>query len=174
MSQSRGSDPFGGREPPPALRDRITSSLHAGGLLEPQHVRIQRTVMRGAALVAVVAIAFVAGRFQSSTARPAGPEFLILLYEDSSYRDDRPVREIVAEYGGWADSLRRTESLVVGEKLSTDRVQVATTVGSGGVMQHPTGLFIVRAASLEAATGIARSSPHLKYGGTVLVHRIDH
>jgi hypothetical protein len=174
MSQSQGPDPFGGREPPPELRDRITSSLLTSGLLEPHHVRIRRTVMRGVVFVAVFVIAFVAGRFQISGARPGGPEFLILLYEDSMYRDERPVREIVAEYGGWADSLRRVESLVIGEKLSTDRVQLATTAGSAGVMQHPTGLFIVRAASLEAATGIARSSPHLKYGGTVLVHRIDH
>jgi hypothetical protein len=131
-------------------------------------------MMQAAAVIVLAVAAFVAGRLDRSTgATTQRPQFLVLLYEDASYRDERPVGEIVAEYGAWADSLRGAHSLVLGEKLSTDRVQLATTTGATSVMQHPTGLFIISAQSLEAATGIARTSPHLKYGGTVLVHRIE-
>lgn len=175
MNQPRRPDPFGEHVPPEALRARITSSLAAGGLIEPAGTRWQRTTLRVVALAALIGAAFAAGRFDGSAGSRTTPhpQFLLLLYEDSLYRDDRPVGEVVAEYGAWADSLRGEQALLNGEKLSTERVELGTTVGASSVRQHPTGLFIVHAPSLEAATILARSSPHLRYGGTVVVHRIE-
>jgi hypothetical protein len=102
------------------------------------------------------------------------PTFLLLLYEDAGYRDDRPTREIVVEYGAWADSLRREGELVMAEKLSDAHVNVPPAKAVGASHRIPTGLFIVRARSLDEATTVAESSPHLKYGGRILLTAIDH
>lgn len=173
MTELRNADPFGGREPPPSLRDRITRTLNDRGLVEPRSSRLRRQVVTVGTLVTLVVVAFGAGRWQRSSATTdSGPNFLLLLYEDSTYRDDRPVREIVAEYGGWADSLRRERRLVAGEKLGDVNVQLPPRAAATST-EHPTGLFIVRASDLVSATVLAQTSPHLRYGGRVVVHPID-
>lgn len=106
-------------------------------------------------------------------AAEAGPQFLLLLYEDSAYRDDRPIREIVAEYAGWADSLRQERALVLGEKLGVESAELPAGRGQA-VAGLPTGLFIVRASDLASARSIASTSPHIRQGGRIVVHAIDH
>ena len=163
--------PFADREPPPALRQRITRTLQRDGLVEPRSARVRRLIIQGAIAVLLLAAAFSAGRVQRSTATDARPQFLLLLYEDSTYRDDRPIREIVAEYAGWADSLRQERALVLAEKLGVQHAELPERVGQGEVV--PTGLFIVRANDLSAARTIAGTSPHVRQGGRIVVHAID-
>ena len=170
----RSSEPFADREPPPELRQRLTRTLRREGLVEPPSARLRRPIIQGAIAAALVAGAFLAGQhMQRSTATDARPQFLLLLYEDSAYRDDRPIREIVAEYGGWADSLRRERALVLGEKLGREHIELPERADqqTGGL---PTGMFIVRATDLASARTIASSSPHIRQGGRIVVHAIDH
>ena len=169
----RSSEPFADREPPPALRQRITRTLRRDGLVEPRSVRVGRLLVQGAIAAVLLAAAFSAGQRQRSTVVDAGPQFLLLLYEDSTYRDDRPVREIVAEYAGWADSLRQQRALVLGEKLGLGHAELPERADQPAVAL-PTGLFIVRANDLAAARTIAGTSPHIRQGGRIVVHAIDH
>jgi hypothetical protein len=173
MSDSPRPDPFGDREPPRALGERIARTLRANDLVATQSPRYARDGLRAAALILAIAGAFWMGRLQRSTAvaEDPGPQFLVLLYEDSTYRDDRPVREIVAEYAGWADSLRRDRALVLGEKLGDAYNEIPVPLRQG--VDHPTGLFIVRARDLRQATALAQTSPHLRYGGHLVVQAID-
>ena len=167
------SEPFEDREPPAALRQRITRTLERDGLVEPRSARVRRMVIRGAIAAMMMAAAFSAGQMRRSTSAETGPQFLLLLYEDSTYRDDRPIREIVAEYGGWADSLRKERTLVLGEKLGLAHTELPERADqpTAGL---PTGLFIVRAADLASARVIAGTSPHIRQGGRIVVHAIDH
>lgn len=175
MTEPRNLDPFSDREPPRVLQQRITRTLQAGGLLQTRAVRLRRQVLRSGALLVLVAAAFLAGRMQRGPATGAGPEFLLLLYEDSVYRDDRPVREIVAEYAVWADSLRHNDALVLGEKLGRSFTELPAPMRADQVGSAlPTGLFIVRANDLTGAATIAGTSPHLRFGGRIVVHSIDH
>jgi hypothetical protein len=124
-----------------------------------------------------VVASFLAGRlqWQPGAAADPRPAFLLLLYEDAGYRDDRPVREIVAEYGAWADSLRRVGVLVLAEKLTNTHVTLPETKVAGAAPhQVPTGFFVVRAVSVDQAVSLASSSPHLRYGGRILVTAVDH
>jgi hypothetical protein len=168
----RSSEPFAGREPPPALRQRITETLRRDGLIEPRSIRIRRLLVQGTIAAILLAGAFWAGQWQRPTPSDARPQFLLLLYEDSAYRDDRPTREIVAEYADWADSLRQERSLVLAEKLALEHAELP-----GGASQTPvglpTGLFIVRANDLASARTIAGTSPHIRQGGRIAVHAID-
>lgn len=51
-----------------------------------------------------------------------------------------------------------------------DRALVDRLVAHGTAL---TGLFIVRAESTEAARAIARGSPHIRYGGCIVVRGIE-
>lgn len=167
----RSSEPFADREPPPALRQRLTRTLRRDGLVEPRSARVRRLVLQGAAATLLLFAAFWAGRVQRSTVDPR-PQFLLLLYEDSAYRDDRPIRDIVEEYAGWADSLRQERALVLGEKLGLEHAELPDRA-SQPAAGLPTGLFIVRANDLASARTIAGTSPHIRQGGRIGVHAID-
>lgn len=161
--------------PPPELERRVQRSLaQAGALRSPRRVWL-RPALAAAMLLTVFGLGHLSGRV-ISIEQPASPRYLLMLYEDSTYRDDRPVTEIVREYRSWADSLRRAGRLELGEKLANERVLVANPampdaplVESGAV----TGLFIVRASDLAAARRIALSCPHLRYGGRVVIRPIE-
>ena len=173
MNDSPRPNPFGDREPPTALGERISRTLRANDLVATQAPRYARQGLRAAALILAIAGAFWMGSQQRSAAvaEDPRPQFLVLLYEDSTYRDDRPVREIVAEYAGWADSLRRDRALVLGEKLGNGHNEIPALATRD--IDHPTGLFIVRARDLQQATALAQTSPHVRYGGHLVVHAID-
>lgn len=169
----RSSEPFADREPPPALQQRLTRTLRRDGLIEPRAVRIRRLLVQGTLAAVLLAAAFSAGQRQRLAPSDARPQFLLLLYEDSAYRDERPIGEIVAEYAGWADSLRQERALVLAEKLGLEHAGVPEG-GSQAAPGLPTGLFIVRANDLASARAIAGTSPHIRQGGRIAVHAIDH
>ena len=172
MDDQSRVDPFSDRELPRDVEARVLHTLRGAGLLETRAVRLRRKALGAALLAAAVVASFMAGRLQRLPAAPADsrPAFLLLLYEDAGYRDDRPLREIVAEHGAWADSLRRAGALVVAEKLSDTHVTLPEVkVAGSGPHQVPTGLFIVRARNVDDATALAESSPHLRYGGRILL-----
>lgn len=160
-------------EPSPALRRRVERTLIDRGHLTPARTP-WRALGIAASLLVAAGVGFAAGRIQPSP--DSSPQFLLLLREDSTYRDDRPIREIVREYGRWADSLRQNDQLVLAEKLSNESADV---VGQPVAFitdprESPTtGLFLVRASNLDAAKAIAASSPHVKYGGRVVIRPIQ-
>lgn len=175
MSDPSSSRPFEGREPPPALAKRVQNTLSEAGWIEPRSQRLRRQAVRSLLVLAATVAAFLAGRAQRTgegeAAPTSGSTFLMLLYEGGGYRDDRPVREIVAEYSRWADSLRRDGSLVLGEKLADSHAALPVT--TSGPADIPTGLFIVRAIGIREATRLAESSPHLRHGGRILLSPIE-
>jgi hypothetical protein len=176
----------GGVEPPPALKQHVLQTLRARGIVAPPSpFRPSRTFTRilvyaAAALVLFASGALVGGRRSASAADPR-PRFALFLYEDAAFRPTVSQRELVAEYSAWADSLRRQNTLVMGEELGQE--DAAVLVGSGGavaispgdvetVAGRLTGFFIVRAFTGEEALALARQCPHLKYGGRVAFRRL--
>ena len=174
----------GGVEPPPALKQRVLQTLRARGIVAPPS-RPSRTFTRilvyvAAALVLFTSGALVGGRRSASAADPR-PRFALFLYEDAAFQPTVSQRDLVAEYSAWADSLRRQNTLVMGEELGQE--DAAVLVGSGGavaispgdvetVAGRLTGFFIVRAFTGEEALALARQCPHLKYGGRVAFRRL--
>jgi len=163
-------------QPPPELRARVVDSLRRRGAIGPRTAHWRRRVISVGAIAAALLVGFVAGRSRIEV-EPSGNSFLLLLYEDAGYSDDRPIGEIVAEYGRWADSLGRAGALVLGEKLGDSQLDVvgagasAPTTSSGRA--GPTGLFVVRAANTDSAAAIARSSPHIRQGGRIVVRPVE-
>jgi hypothetical protein len=101
------------------------------------------------------------------------PRFVLFLYAAS---DSRPVAESdeaarVQEYARWARLQRAMGSVEAGQRLEDTAVTLGSAEASLGV--GPAGYFIVRASSLEQAVGVARSCPHLRHGGVIVVRPID-
>jgi len=108
--------------------------------------------------------------------RAAAPRFALFLYEDSGFQAGEAGAEArrVSEYASWARSLAAAGRFVEGKKLGPGGrvLNAADEVGRGehGVLA---GYFVISANDYGDAVQVARSCPHLKYGGTIAVRRID-
>lgn len=139
---------------PPALEERIVAELHARGLLRKRPKRWLLPL--AAALALVFAAGVLVGRYE-----PRRQTYALLLHE-------APNPGPIEEYIRWS----RNDFIVGGEKLADEaRFLQSTQVrdGHGGVG----GFFLIAADSLDSATKIARTCPHLKYGGTIEVRAVD-
>ena len=170
MADYRLRDLYGDATPPPALRARVLATMERQGTFTQGGSRLTRGARVAATLAAGLLVGFLAGRMQPHADSPG--QYVLLLFEGDGYRDDRPMREIVAEYGAWADSLDRAGSLVLASRLSQERARVSsssTLAAPEGDDAAPTGMFIVRALNLDSAAAIARTSPHVRQGGEIVV-----
>ena len=173
-------------EPPQLLKARVMRTLREQGVLRDQAPGAGgRNVWRLAGALAAALVLFVAGML-AGRPRAAGPvdtrpSFVLLLYEDSAFRYDRPESEFVAEYSAWAGELAQRGALVSGEKLDSTTQLLAG--GAGGSVRVDTaearselgqlaGFFIIRAANQAEALQIAQSCPHLGHGGRIALRPI--
>jgi hypothetical protein len=120
----------------------------------------------------------------ASSASRSTTQFALLLLEDERYQgaaDEASMTARVREYGDWARALAGTGRFVDGAKLADDgrllrkadaafEVSEGTARGGFGVLA---GYFLVGADSYEEALRLAEGCPHVKYGGTVEVRRIE-
>ena len=109
-------------------------------------------------------------------------DFLVLLHgsagEEELAVEQRSWRDL--QYAEWADRLVETGSLVRADDLSDDSgrgVWADGTVDPGetwfaGAGTVPTRAYVVRAWDYDEALEVARTSPHLAFGGSVTVRMI--
>lgn len=114
---------------------------------------------------------------RDQTPAPAGERFVLLLHEGAGMTvpaNEAEAATIVARYRAWAAAMAAKQALELGEKLRD---------GEGYVLQAKDdvprtqrngigGLFILRAPDYAAARELARTCPHLQYGGTIELRRI--
>lgn len=149
----------------------------------------RRTTMRNRTLLAAgfllttlagAALGLVLGGDDGSA--DAGPvasaerQFLLLLHEEPSAGPAPPPEQIaavVAEYRDWAMSLRAEGRLVSAEKLAHDGGRWLEEAPAGNRDDVVSGYFVVHARDYNDALRIARSSPHLRYGGRIEVRAIE-
>jgi hypothetical protein len=88
-------------------------------------------------------------------------------------------RAIIAEYRDWAMARAAEGRLVSAEKLSEatrvmtgsgDQVAIAESADTDRVLG---GYFLIKARNLDDALALAKTHPHLKYGGEVEVRPIE-
>jgi hypothetical protein len=171
-------------DPPPGLEDATVAALARRGLLR-RGFRWRRRVaewgLATAAAAALFAGGFLAG--QRDGRAPAGepPRFVLLLYEGPEYRHTAPGHEQdrVREYATWASERGARGELEAGEKLREDAEVVIRPDGSVAAeapapgATRLAGFFLIRAADDRAALAIARSCPHVRYGGSIVIREIE-
>ena len=167
-----------GPSPPVDLERRTLERLESRGLLRGQPpAPWKRRVPAAAAGI----LLFAAGLWLGSRGQPGdveGQRFALLLFQSPLEHATPPDVEAsrVAEYIAWARSLEEKGRHVTGEKLE-DLGRLLTPGTAGAIEGDPTGVlvngfFIVTAGNLEEALGVARTCPHLKYGGAIEVRPI--
>lgn len=152
--------------PPADLRGRIQADLEERGL-----VRNRKLSVTALWMAAVALLSFLVGLyFEPPFKAPDKQWFLLLLYQDENFASDVSEPELVEEYRLWAESLGKEGKLLDGHKLTDQGRRLGVAAGQGETLS---GFFRVYAESLEEATALSQTCPHLKYGGTIEVRGID-
>ena len=111
--------------------------------------------------------------------------FMLLLHDSTTgFEDISPedIQNIIAEYVAWRDEIESQGRLIGGEKLADEWGRNLTMDGDGiRVTDGPFaeakemlgGYFAIKAAHYDEAVKIARTCPHLKYGGRIELRKID-
>jgi hypothetical protein len=169
--------------PPPRLEEATVTALVERGLLRrtARRRRVAGWGLAAAAAVALFAGGFFAGRQAGGPPADALPRFVLLLYEGPEYRSTAPGHEQdrVREYAGWARERGASGELEAGEKLREDADVVIRPDGSVATeapvpgAARLAGFFLIRAADDRAALEIARSCPHVRYGGSIVIREIE-
>jgi hypothetical protein len=117
-------------------------------------------------------------------AAPGGQYMLLMYTRAAQHEEERALpeadyRAIVAEYRDWAMAREGEGRLVSAEKLS-DQTRVMTTAADGVAIAESAdsdrilgGYFLITARDLDDALELAKTHPHLKYGGEVEVRPIE-
>jgi hypothetical protein len=162
-----------GPAPPADLESRVLAAARSGGLVRGS--RWPARLAQLAAAIVLFAAGAAAGRFLLGP--PAGPadaqppgRYLLLLAGDVTPSADGDTR--ASEYGAWARGLAERGIAIEGEEL-TERAAVVSPRGSAfPELSTVGGFFLIEAESAEAAAALARSCPHVKYGGSVVIRKV--
>jgi hypothetical protein len=160
--------------PPPDLEARTVAALRQHGLLKVASNR-RAVLLRIAAAVVLFAGGAAIGRASAVVEPPGadqhGPRYLLLLHGGPSGLSAEEELAVVREYGAWAVQLRGEGRFVTGERLgnagrSVPPLELTETVDLRG-------FFLISAASLDDAVGVAQRCPHVRRGGRVVVRPIE-
>jgi hypothetical protein len=167
-------------ELPRELAERVRRSLESRGLVKATASRRPWTTR--AALIAAGIVLGILGRDAyletreslgaSSISAPAS-QYVLLLY--GAPPGDTGVVHAAREreYGRWASALDGGARWVGGNELHDVIAQLGgPPSGTGGSVERLAGYFIIAAPSAQRATEVARTCPHLKYGGRIVVMTI--
>ncbi|MGH7676439.1 MAG: hypothetical protein ACREMV_14305 [Gemmatimonadales bacterium] len=167
--------------PPPSLKARVLASVRERRVLRPRH-RPWRMLAAALAGVALFAAGVMVGRRNAGPAA-APPQYALLLYEDSGFAPAQSEQALVAEYATWAAEWSARGLAISGEKLGPEASLLAGRGGGAVVGVEPrdavadvgrlAGFFLIGAAGDSAALAVARSCPHLRYGGRIVLRRIE-
>lgn len=160
-------------ESPRELDDRVRATVATRGLVRPPRRSGARWVVRASLIAAGFVVGILAASlWRGGAALPrstATPRYVLLLYDDA--RGDTGAVHVAREreYGRWASSLEGAR-WVGGDELG----DLITGIGPAGSVAVPledrlAGYFVIEAQSAERAAQVARSCPHVKYGGRVVV-----
>ncbi len=168
-------------EPPVGLEERVVATLRDRGLIGRRHG--PGWPLLAAASLAAVLCGWVARGLLAppAPAAVAEKEFVLLLAEPQNLRTDKPTAALVAEYRAWAMELAEQGKLARAAKLawegrrlaSPEPAVVVETTEPRPNLAGTTGFFVVRARDLDEALAIARTCPHLAYGGELSVRPVE-
>ena len=113
------------------------------------------------------------------------PKYMLLLHDRTdgfAAMSPEQMQQVIQKYVAWGDKLRTSGVIQDGQKLTDEPGRVIRTGGGQvRVVDGPYsetkevlgGYYTIAADNYDAAVEIARSCPHVDYGGTIEVRQID-
>lgn len=163
--------------PPPELERRVIEAVRRAGGLHPAG-RWNSPVRMAAAAVFFLIAGFAGGAFwQSASDAPASTStdrWMLLVADDAAPAAGGDTR--AAEYGAWMRDMATRGVRITGAELAPGGRVVASLGGEGtrSPLALAGGYFIVDDVTEEEAVALAAASPHVRYGGTIVVKRLLH
>jgi hypothetical protein len=163
--------------PPPGAEAQTLVALRAAGLLGGRPHRWRSVIGGVLAIAASLLVGLWIGIRRDVRPSPPGQEkFLLLLYEDAGFQPPPAGarQQRVAEYDAWAHALAQSGHLTVAEALASEGTDLEPGLPAARVAQttsgdRPDGFFVILAEDEASAVAIAKTCPHLHYGGRVRV-----
>jgi len=165
------------RTPPPDLESVTLAALRSRGAFPgARRSRARTRLVQAVVVVAALAGGVWIGEMRGSRPASRGPRFLLLVYLNPEYQATDAAGDVVreAEYSAWAQALAREGHLLIGNKVAWGGVEFRPNRPQTELAAMPTsdearGLFVIVAPNEQAALAIARTCPHLKYGGRMVL-----
>ncbi|NIR46636.1 MAG: hypothetical protein GWN99_19710 [Gemmatimonadetes bacterium] len=129
---------------------------------------------RAAAVFLLLGGGFLAGRLSSPGIGPvedAGGHRFLLLIRGSAPERRASDEQLFAEYSDWGARLADDGALITAAELTNDARWVRGDE-SDESDDELGGFFLIRAPDFDAAERIARSSPHVAYGGAIEIRAV--
>jgi hypothetical protein len=161
--------------PPPILESRVVHALRREGLIRTNSD--SSWLARIAASLLVFVLGAAAGHYllpelRTPQAAPAQPRYLLLLSGDVAPASDGSTR--ATEYGNWARSLGAKGVSISGEELAAHAETVSNVNGASFPdLTTVGGFFLIEAKDDASAAALAKTCPHIRYGGSIVVRRIQ-
>lgn len=156
-----------------SLEEKTVRRLQREGLLTDKK-RFYLSIPAGiAASVMLLATGLLLGKFFFGARGAEEPLFnyMLVLHEDPAFTPGEP-EEMFAEYSRWMEQIYERGIAIDGQEMKP----ASLLLGKEGIETKPQtrvgGYFVLRASSHEEVVEIAKSSPHLKYGGTIEIKEI--
>ncbi len=160
--------------PPSVLEKRIIKQLKSNDLIE-SNIYKMNTYLKLAVSVAAAVILFFIGNYMGkksmdTQAIDSSMGYMLILHEDDQFKPGEPY-EMYQEYASWMENTIKKGITLKGQELKNEAVMVDNQQSleylDEDTSGKTTGYFILEAKSLEVALEVARSNPHIKYGGTI-------
>lgn len=165
-------------QPPAALERRIIDELKSNHLITSKTKTYKmNTTLKWAASIAATVLLFFIGNYvgkQSTAVQAIEPSrgYMLILHEDDLFKPGEPY-EMYQEYAGWMENTMAKGIVMTGQELKNEAVIIDNQQNVKHLdetsARKTTGYFILEAESLEIALEVAKSNPHIKYGGTIEV-----
>jgi len=155
--------------PPPEALDRTVAALRRAGLIG-RRAKARTWIAAAAAVAAAFAGGLLVGRPPAAAPSDARPQFVVLLYGAAAADAGEEARH-VGEIKAWARALARAGHALSGAKLADSEY----TLGDGGAFSTAGlgGYIVLAADGPEDALAMARTCPHLRHGGSIVVRPVD-
>lgn len=157
-----------------ALEDKVVRALKAESLIRDRAESRSGTGARIGAVAAILLVAGILAAIATLYPRPAGEAggetYMLALYDGPGFQAAPAGGSYAAEYGGWARKHGEGAAAVIGGEELGPPAAVLGPASAGDPALA--GYFLVRAPSQKEAVALARTSPHISHGGTIVVRRV--
>ncbi len=158
---------------PPALDARIRKSLmDSGSIVETRSTRrFGSAIVLFATAASFLVTGILIGRsfFDGTTIASSASRYALLLYGADTPEGDVSRRR---EYGDWLEAVARGSTSFTGEELGREVMRLGPPIAASKDDGPLLGFFIIGAASERDAVEMAKSSPHLRHGGAIVVQEV--